>query len=69
MKTEIIHRNCVECGDVKSLEVESEKLKILRLDNEKVHVHDIFPELSPEDREFFFVNGICPKCWDEMFEV
>ena len=63
MKTETIYRKCVECGNVKSLEVESEKLK--RLYNEKVH--DVFPELSPEDREFFFINGICPKCWDEMF--
>ena len=63
MKTETIYRKCIECGDVKYIEVESEKLK--RLDTEKVQ--DVFPELSCEVREFFFVDGICPKCWDEMF--
>lgn len=39
---------------------------ITYLQGEK-NVQDIFPELSADDREFFFISGICPDCWDGIF--
>lgn len=33
----------------------------------KGNVQDIFTEMSPDDREFFFISGICPDCWDKIF--
>lgn len=30
------------------------------------HVQDMFPELSPDDREFL-LTGITPEEWDNMF--
>lgn len=30
------------------------------------HIQDIFPYLSPDEREMF-ISGICDKCWKELF--
>lgn len=32
----------------------------------KKHIQNIFPNLSPDDREML-ISGICSKCWDEIF--
>lgn len=31
------------------------------------HVQDVFPEMSPADRELYFISGTCGSCWDRMF--
>lgn len=40
-----------------------------RLDHWKssgAHVQDVFPELTPDDREFL-ISGITPEEWEEAF--
>ena len=32
-------------------------------------VQDVFPELTPEERELYFISHICPTCWDSLFGV
>lgn len=31
------------------------------------HVQDFWPELSPAEREEFFVSGMCDACWRKTF--
>ena len=31
------------------------------------HVQDVFPDMSPADRELFFISGTCGSCWDDIF--
>lgn len=31
-----------------------------------IHVQNIFPDWSPEDRELLS-SGTCPSCWEEMW--
>ena len=30
-------------------------------------IQEVFPDMSPENREMF-VSGICPTCWNVMFD-
>lgn len=30
-------------------------------------VQDAFPYVAPEHREWLFVSGTCPECWDTMW--
>ncbi len=58
-------KRCGTCQIEYQIEVDSEQLE--RYDKGIEHVQNIFPEMSAENREFFFISGICGKCWDEMF--
>ncbi len=60
----IITVKCPHCGKEFSKEFEDSKLK--RLHTELVQ--DVFPELSADDRELFFISHICGDCWDEIFD-
>lgn len=60
-----ITQQCKCCKGVKSIIISMEDY-ITWLQGKK-NIQDIFPEMSPDDREFFFISGICPDCWDKIF--
>lgn len=55
---------CPSCKDEKTFEVTEEQFQRFQT---REHVQDIFSELRNDDRERL-ITGICPKCWDEIFE-
>lgn len=58
-------RSCVFCQRRHSVVVEDSELAQYRAGS---MVQDAFPTLSADDRELFFVSGICGKCFDNMFK-
>ena len=57
---------CPQCEQTFTKEFDD--LKVLKY-MQGGHPQDIFPEISPEDRELFFISHICSKCWDDLFGV
>ena len=55
---------CIKCGEVHHLKLDIRKFNRWRQKRE--NIQDVFPELSPEDRELM-ISQICGKCWEEMF--
>ena len=62
----IITVKCPQCGQEFSKEFDNSKL--VRLKNGEL-VQNVFPELSADDRELYFISHICPICWDKLFGV
>lgn len=62
--TYTVERTCTDCDTSKTAKVAGPQL--FRY-NQGAFVQVAFPDMSAEDREFFFMSGICPKCWDEIF--
>jgi hypothetical protein len=60
-----ITQQCRCCKGVKSIIISMEDY-ITWLQGKK-NIQDIFPEMSADDREFFFISGVCPECWDKIF--
>ena len=60
-----IKRTCVRCGNIVPIQVEEDDLKLYNSEN-RPHVQDCFPYLTPDEREMF-ISGICKVCWDDMF--
>ena len=57
--------SCRLCGETHSLLVRVEDY--ITFDSPgRPHIQNIFPYLSPEERELL-LSGICPKCWAKMF--
>ena len=55
---------CPFCGLIHEVEVN----EMDYLDwQDGVLVQDAFPYLSADEREML-ISGICPDCWDEMFD-
>lgn len=58
---------CVRCNAIKVFEVTAEQAKLLiKPRGERPHIQEIFPDMSPADREMF-ISRMCPDCWDELF--
>jgi len=58
-----ITKQCTKCRTLIEFTVSEEGyLKYIK----GAHVQNAFPDLSSELREMF-ISGICPTCWDEMF--
>lgn len=55
---------CPKCGDTYKLEIAGRQLHAY---HSQGMVDEVLPDLTPEDRERF-ITGICPPCWDKMFE-
>ena len=62
----IIKVKCPQCGQEFSREFDDTKLALLKAGE---LVQNVFPELSSEERELFFITHLCPKCWDSLFGV
>jgi hypothetical protein len=59
-----ITAQCCWCDHVESLNVPTEDLQSFR---NGTHAQEAFPTMSPADREFFLISGLCPSCWDAEF--
>lgn len=63
----LLHR-CPECGEVHALDVDPAKLVRWTTEYPALpHVRYFWPEVSPAEREEFFMSGICGRCWNRMF--
>ena len=58
---------CVSCGKTYTLKV-NEKDYELYLSQNRPHIQDIFPYLSPAERELL-ISGVCEVCWNKMFSL
>lgn len=56
---------CVFCNEEQTLLVNRDDWDMFNSPN-RPHVQDIFPYLSPADREML-VSGVCETCWNEIF--
>lgn len=55
---------CPKCESSMKTELTGRQLHAYRNDN---LIDEVLPDLNPGDRERF-ITGICPPCWDEMFQ-
>ena len=53
-------------GKTNTMEINCTADQIRRYNEGQEFIQDIFPELSPEEREFL-ISGITPEEWDEIF--
>lgn len=58
---------CVCCGKPHTLKV-NEKDYELYLSQNRPHIQDIFPYLSPAERELL-ISRTCEECWNKMFAI
>ncbi len=61
----IVTVKCPHCGQQFSKEFDTTKVNRVMAGE---LVQDVFPELSADDRELFFISHICGDCWDEIFD-
>ena len=57
---------CPFCGTVTELELPKENY--MRWIKERPLVQECFRDLDYKKREIL-ISGICPKCWDDTFEI
>lgn len=60
---------CPFCGQVHESPVFTTKKweAWLRARAQGAHVQNFWPELSPAEREEFFLSGMCDACWKKTF--
>ena len=63
-----VTEQCVCCGANVEIEVyEKDYIEYTTTPiHRRRHIQDIFPYLTPQDREMF-ISNICPVCYDDMF--
>ena len=62
----IVTVKCPQCGQQFSREFDTTKVNRVMTGE---LVQDVFPELSADERELYFITHICPTCWDSIFGV
>ncbi len=67
-ETITLHTKCKRCNQSHSLTVNRKKLVDWLMSGGKELVQNVFPEVSKDDRELFFISNICGDCFDELFE-
>lgn len=60
----LIGKPCPECG--KPHKVNATLEQCVKYVNNEDLVQNIFPELSPGEREYL-ITGYCEECWNKMF--
>lgn len=63
-----LHTKCNCCKQFYSLTVNSKRLIDWLKSGETDLVQNVFPEISADDRELFFISNICGDCFDKLFE-
>lgn len=66
----VVENTCIVCGERHALQVDARKLDGWRAARRElgVHVQDYWTELTPAEREEFFISGICGACWSRLCE-
>ena len=62
----LLEVKCIQCGKKFSKEFDADKIERVKKGE---LVQYVFPELTPDDRELFFISKVCPTCWDNLFGV
>lgn len=57
--------DCARHHGVQVISVDGEALH--RYHNGEGHLQDLFPDLTPGQREILFQSNYCDKCWEELF--
>ena len=57
---------CPQCGQQFSKEFNTTKVNRVMTGE---LVQNVFPELTSDERELYFISHICPVCWDNLFGV
>ena len=60
-----IRTKCKECGTLHEVLISTKQY--VQLNTCDMLTQNIFPELTPEQRELHFISGICGNCWDKLF--
>lgn len=55
---------CSSCGESHQVIVDDNDIASYR---NGALAQDVFPYLTPSQREFFFQSGLCDDCWDNLF--
>lgn len=63
-----LHTKCKCCKQSYSLTVNRKKLVDWLESGEEELVQNVFPKISVDDRELFFISHICGDCFDKLFE-
>ena len=61
-----LQSTCVECQSMTYLNVTITQYAQWTVGNRPIQ--DIFPDVSPGNREQFFKTGMCDSCWEAMFD-
>lgn len=61
---------CISCGKTRKSPVFTAKKweAWKRARAQGVHVQSFWPELTPAEREEFFISGMCDACWRRTFQ-
>ena len=60
-----IHCTCIDCKkEILLLCTKEQYIEYSKVPREKC-IRDIFPEMSPENRELF-ISGMCPECQKKL---
>lgn len=66
MEKVTITTKCTECGTVFTLEVNKDAYD--KYVSGQSTTQDLFPSLTPGERELHFISGICQDCWESLFK-
>ena len=64
-RTVEIYMDCLMCTEQHTIKVREEDYIMYNSPN-RPHVQDIFPYLTPAERELL-ISGFCEKCWEKLF--
>lgn len=61
-----IQIRCVNCGKTHTVFVNNEDWEEYYNSEHRRYIQDIFPYLTPAERELLLSN-VCPECWEDIF--
>ena len=61
-----IQIRCVNCGKTHTVFVNNEDWEEYYNTNPRRYIQDIFPYLTPGERELL-ISNVCPDCWEDIF--
>lgn len=61
-----IQIRCVNCGKLNVVYVNNEDWEEYYNSEERRYIQDIFPYLTPQERELL-ISGVCSQCWEDIF--
>lgn len=66
--TVTLNTKCRRCGKQFSITVDRKKFVNYMNSGQKELIQNVFPELTSNDRELFFISHICGECWNDIFD-
>lgn len=62
-----LSRTCRNCGGQFMAEVaDGAAVRRFLESADHPHIQDVLPDIPPDQRELFFMSGLCDKCWSEV---